>query len=459
MVRIYPTQIQKILFNKCIGANRYFYNKANDFVKKQFIVEKQKAIDERNELSNQTTGCVYKFLRGKHKDEFCGTTRVNGTHYCADHETHNILKIDYSFLNRQVIRDAVVTSDSLLQENCWEKEIPYDTRQLAIDQLTAAYKSNFELRKNRENKTFDMSFRKKKAGCEIFQIEKRALKLPSQKIFSKRLKKSFRVKKRDLDKLTDGFDGTVTCVKIKPGKWYLALPRSRSTMVPENDAMCSKKKPKETEPPIYESPAYKSVFIDPGARTFATFYSPDGICGKIGNGFAKTYLRPLRQRIELLESVRAKTRDIVRRRNLRNRLFKIRQKMKNIVKDFHNKASKFLCDGFDTIFFPKFHTSGMVGRPKENDKGSRRVISKTTVKDLMGLSFCKFREKLLFSAKTKQRKLFFVGEDYTTKTCGSCGNVRFVGRNEIYICNSCGYRMDRDYHGARNVCIKMLSTN
>lgn len=73
------------------------------------------------------------------------------------------------------------------------------------------------------------------------------------------------------------------------------------------------------------------------------------------------------------------------------------------------------------------------------------------------LSHGKFRERMIYYAKTKQRNLYIVSEHYTTKTCGHCGHLQDVGGSKTYACEACHTTIDRDYNGARNVALRLLS--
>ena len=47
-------------------------------------------------------------------------------------------------------------------------------------------------------------------------------------------------------------------------------------------------------------------------------------------------------------------------------------------------------------------------------------------------------------------------EEFTSKTCGRCGEQNDIGSKEIYHCEKCKYYGDRDINGARNIMIKCM---
>ena len=153
------------------------------------------------------------------------------------------------------------------------------------------------------------------------------------------------------------------------------------------------------------------VALDPGVRSFLTWYCTDSV-GKIGEG-AFFRIQRLCERLDDLLSRAV-------------------------------KAARFLVDRFDVILLPTFETSEMV------ERGRRRIRSKT-VRNLLGLAHYRFGMFLRHKAAEVGVPVLSVNEAYTTKTVSWTGELlEDVGGSSV-VKGRDGERMDRDHNGARGI--------
>jgi len=344
----------------------------------------------------------------------------------------------YSFIN---LRQKCMLSDKQLNlpENDylkWQSEIPFDTRQLVYKELSTSMKSNFTKLKRKQIKYFVMKRKSSKDNKQTFFLNKNTFNLDKLTIFTRRLKNSsLRLRKKAeksfRNQIKDICDFSITREK---DRYYLCLPmKSRLISLP-----------------IIK---YKSVALDPGVRTFQTFYSPEYIAGKLGHSTCEKLIDislkedSLKKKINLSKSKRT-------RYNLRLRCFRLRTKIKNITNDLHWKSCNFLTKTFNHILLPTFNVSNMVRKdlPKR-----ARVIRSKTVRQMLSLSHYAFKEKLKWMCDVRGVILHEVDESYTTKSCGKCGWLdNNIGGNKTFICKSifCDFVADRDFNGGRNITIK-----
>jgi putative transposase len=423
--RLKLTTIQKTMFTKFLSAHRYFYNKS--------IAEINRRYDTKKKEFQDNTTCVH-----------CNNPKVDETFTC---ETHKKLKLPWKLdINHISLRKSVLKADKCMKENdpdLWQKDIPYDTRDLAIKDAVSAYKAAMANMKNGNINKFQLGFKSRKNKTGIFWVKKDAAKVINKKLhmFPKRLKENsiINMKKRESDQLPDEITSAFKIYK-KHHAWYAIF-----TVDNEVENICRKS---------------KTIALDPGQRTFLTGYSPDdNTTFEIGDEIASVIYK-LHTKLDKLQSVRSKlvpekgsSKDKNQslrktRKSLKIRMDKINFKISNKISDMHNQIASWLSRAFETIILPKFGTSKM-------QQGN--TLQSTTKRKLQCLSHYKFQQKLKWLCSCNGSKLYLVEENYTTKTCGKCGILNEVGSNKIFKCHKCDCQLGRDLNGARNIWIKTMT--
>lgn len=409
-IRFFPNTNQKILFKKCLGTHRYFYNKS--------IAEINRRYEEQKKEFNNSKTCI-----------LCDNDKLPNSYCCKKHEKSKLpwkLNIILSSIRKAVLKsdkEIIDTPDS------WQLDIPYDTRQLAIKDAINAYNSSIALKNNGYIDKFELKFKKRNNNKQIFWVDKYAMR-KDWKIFVTRLKddSKLRFKKRDLKKLPKELPQSDFKILNDSGSYYLILS------IPYKKPEISEKK-------------YSMIALDPGIRCFQTGYSPDNHCIKIGSNY-NNIINKYHKKIDKLKELRSKIANRKTRYNLKKRYRKTEKKLRDIIFDMHNQTTSYLSHNYEHILLPTFGTSEML---KKNKLCSY-------IKRLMGtFSFDKFKRKLLWLCNKNDSNLYIVTEEYTSKTCTNCGKVKDnLGKNTIYNCDECKLKIERDINGARNILLKYL---
>ena len=364
-IRIYPNNIQKKYFETFFGATRYIYNKTIEW--------KRKNPEEKS-------------------------------------------------LQLSKIRPFIIKSNKDLEdtdEEYWLKEIPYDTRQLALKNALSSIKSSLALLKENYIKNFKHKFKSKKSRKQVFYIDHRAIK--NLNLFPTLLKNNKKLKVKKKFKKYENYISDKDSIIMKDGDKYFLL-------------FSKEKQFKKSIQPN------EIISLDPGVKKFQSFYDPNGIVGEFGNNNLRKKLLKIEKKCDLLISISTKK----NKTKLRNKYYKLKTKAKNIVSNFHWKISSFLAKNYKVILLPIFESKKM-----------RTNLSPLTNRVLNLYSHYKFQQKMIYQGKKYGCQVIVVDESYTTKTCGSCGRMNdFVGNSNVFWCPSCKIELDRDYQAARNILIK-----
>jgi putative transposase len=211
------------------------------------------------------------------------------------------------------------------------------------------------------------------------------------------------------------------------GDYYLAIPRKEPRNVTDNQG--------------------RVVALDPGIRTFMTFFSETSF-GELGRA-ANLRIQRLCFRLDKLISKISKAK-CKQKRRMRLAAARIRGRIKNLIDELHKKAARFLVDNFNIILLPTFETSQM------SVKAKRRIRAKS-VRQMLTLSHYKFKQFLKHKAFETGKVVLDVNEAYTSKTVSWTGEiVPKLGGAKIIKSQLTGQKMPRDWNGARGIFLRAL---
>jgi IS605 OrfB family transposase len=426
-IRFYPTKKQKVYFQKCFSAHRYFYNKTVEEINRRY--------DKRKEEFSSNISCI-----------FCQSDKEESSFTCSQHKNESLpwnITVRFNEMRSLIVKNNDIIEDT---PDAWQAEIPHDTRQLAVHSAVSAYTSAMTNRKRGNIKNFRLGYMSKKKPTHIFNIDHRAIKIKKDKksgeltvaVFSQKLGKNkfLFIKKKYNQQIENKIlrDESPNKSEVKMlydrGAWYLIF--------------CIKEKTQN------KCENLNSIALDPGVRTFQTGYSPNGSTYKFGER-QLDQMKMIHFKIDKLNSIIGTPGSANRRKrlNIKRRLAKLEFRLRGIIHNLHNQVGSFLSRNYKHILLPEFETSGM--------QESRNIHS-TTKRRMNGLAHYKFQIKMEHLCKKYGSELKLVNEAYTSKTCGSCGKIKEdLGSNCIYSCSNCEYTLDRDIHGARNIWIKTIT--
>ncbi|MCI0714408.1 MAG: transposase, partial [Chloroflexi bacterium] len=293
----------------------------------------------------------------------------------------------------------------------WAKDIPYQIKKMAVKEACTAYtKAKQKYRKTGERSS--LSFKSRKSPFQTCYIPKSAVS--EHGLYHTLAGELWMAESLPSDYLD--------CeLSYQQGRWYVCVPYTTAVEKGENQA--------------------RIVALDPGVRTFQTFFSPE-MTGVIGDHDFGRLVR-LCHHLDHLISRYSTEPNRKRRYRMKRAANRLRWKIRDLRDELHFKTIRFLVDHFDIILIPTFETQQMAKR-------ARRKLRSKTVRSMLTWAHFKFKQRLIDVADQHGKQVIEVNEAYTSKTCSWSGEIVNIGSSE-YIRGSDGITMHRDVNGARGI--------
>jgi putative transposase len=300
-----------------------------------------------------------------------------------------------------------------LPEFC--KDSPYQVKKIAIRDACRSY-SNEKKKAKKTGRRFSQKFKSRKDPRQSCYI-------PKSSVTDFGVYPRIAGKLRYSEQLPDNAQDS-RLVRYN-GRYYLTVPREKEITRAENQG--------------------RVVAIDPGVRSFITFYSETNL-GQLGTHDIGRIQRLCEHLDDLMSRMsHAGSRKKRRMQRAANRM---RWKIRDLVDELHHKAARFLVDNFDIILLPTFETQKMAVK-------NARKLRKKSVRQMLTWAHYRFKEFLKNKAFEMGKAVMDVCEAYTSKTNSWTGELmpNLGGREWIAVD---GFRINRDINGARGILLRAL---
>ena len=433
---------QRQMFNEWFNTSNYVYNKTisciNNYdksVKKtiNFIELRDKFVTEntmKNNVEYITLQNNMKLFKEEKKNQQKMLLKI------PKNDTVNIDKVKlliqtaeekYQEENEKFrIEKKSLKSSKNIEIREWETNTPKDIREGAVKDVVTAHKSAVSNIREKNIKHFHLGFRKKKEPNKCLLLS---------------------------SKLITNKNGILTIAKtylkgdskISMGK--KTIKRHRNLVIEHDCRLVKQKNIFWVIIPISVEITDKKIpvnycGIDPGVKTFMTSFGNNGCVEHKHN---EKILKDLDNKIKLLKDRRRTKQSRVHKKQIN--MLEIRKG--NLVDELHWKTINRLLKMNDFIFYGDIKSHGIVKNRKNH----------TLNTDVNNLKFYKFKQRLLFKAIERGKKVYETKEHYTTQTCSFCGSMYRPGLSRVYDCKNCEKNIGRDVNAAKNILMKGILTH
>ncbi len=217
------------------------------------------------------------------------------------------------------------------------------------------------------------------------------------------------------ERLPYGFKPFSVTINRQADRWFISFKIDREQMIT----------PKHTD----------VLGVDLGVKTLATLSDGKVIPNPRPYGHASTRLAFLQY------SNRNKTIGSSKWKKAQLQIARLHRKVANIRKNTLHKLTSYLAKNHSKVVIEDLNVSGMLANRK-------------LAKAIQDLGFYEFRRQLEYKCKLYGCELMVADRFYpSSKTCSNCGCIKknlSLGER-IYICDDCGFEIDRDLNAARNL--------